>query len=90
MAVGFFYSSLSYLIHYWPKIFDTGYAVSTNDAVEPRIGVSFEGLHALVTVDATDVVYSLAGDYVAVLEDTTGNTTVTLPFTIVIQGSQVN
>ena len=86
MAVASLYTPLRHQIHFWPKVFGRGYVVSDGGRVETEIDVSIVDYGAVISVNATAVLYSVAGDYVAVLVATTDDYNSTFPFSIVVHG----
>jgi hypothetical protein len=92
VAVASLYFPLEYRLHYWPERFDTGLVMSMadgTDRTDVRVDVSIADFTAVVAVNATDVVYSLTGDYVAVLVDSGDGTDVSLPFSIIVHDPYV-
>ena len=61
--------------------------VSGSGAEDTRFNVSIVDFVAVVTVNATDVLYTLTGDYVVVLVDSSGEYNITFPFSIAINGT---
>ena len=88
VAVGSLYSPLKYTLHYsWAEGAGRGMVMSESGAEDTRFNVSIVDFAAVVTVNATDVLYSLTGDYVVVLVNSSGEYNITFPFSIAINGT---